>query len=64
MRRCIVWCLVFTALRARAWLTRWRIRFENFLLPRMAGNAQQGQQAVSDLCAELAERYPLLRGKR
>jgi hypothetical protein len=30
----------------------------------MAGNAQQGQQAVSDLCAKLAERYPLLSSKR
>jgi hypothetical protein len=39
-------------------------RFEKFLLPRMAGNSQQGQLAVSDLCAELARRYPSLGSKR
>ena len=38
-------------------------RFENFLLPRMAGNSQQGQKAVTDLCAQLAQRYPLLAAK-
>jgi hypothetical protein len=26
----------------------------------MAGNSQQGQQAVRDLCAQLALRYPSL----
>jgi hypothetical protein len=40
------------------------LRFESFLLPRMAGNSQQGQQAVTDLCSQLAQRYPQLAAKR
>jgi hypothetical protein len=55
--------------RAAAAHLVWRVtdgvpRFESFLLPRMAGNSQQGQQAVADLCAQLAQRYPHLAAQR